>query len=381
VDKIKVIIIQKSFSNYRKAIFDSLNRDYKLYLLHSESNTGINQITSDFSIVIKKMKYAHKNTAVYLFCLKEIFRIRPKVVIHEFTPSILSIYTIFFFKFFLKYKVVLWGHGFNRKKPINFERSIAFHVRKLLIGFADAVIFYNERNKNIINSIIPSDKYFVAYNSLNTTLHQKIRYDLNKLGKEKIKNELGIPHKHNIVFVGRLLEEKILPDIFIEAIIKVTNAVDDVGITIVGEGPAKKRMVSLVKNFGLKNVYFKGSIHDEVLVGKYIYVSDLMFVPGCLGLAINHAFDFLTPVVSFSQGKSGPFHGPEIGYLKHNKNGYLAKPFNTNECAEFIATYLKDENLQMLMRKEILSTISGKCNLNSMKKGFDQAIDYSLNSK
>lgn len=381
MDKIKVIIVQKSFSNYRKAIFESLNKDYKLYLLHSVSNTGIKQIAADFSIVIKKFKYAHKSTAVYLFCLKEIFRIRPKVIVHEFTPSILSIYTIFLFKFFLKYKVILWGHGFNRKKINNFGKSIAFHVRKLLIGSADAVIFYNERNKNLINSIIPSDKYFVAYNSLDTSLHQKIRYDLNKLGIEKIKNELGITHKHNIVFVGRLLEEKILPDIFIETIIKVTKAVDDVGITIVGEGPAKKRMVRLVKDFGLKNVYFKGSIHDESLVGKYIYVSDLMFMPGYLGLAINHAFDFLTPVVSFSQGENGPFHSPEIEYLKHNKNGYLAKPFSTNECADFIITYLKDEDLQLLMKNEIVNTISENCNLNSMKKGFDQAINYCLKSK
>ena len=378
MEKTKVFIIQKSFSFYRKAIFDRLSSEYNLTVLHSRVAQGIRQIQTSYSKEIRHLKYWKKNTTIYLFCMSVIRKERPQIVIHEFTPSILSIFVVLFFRRFYHYKLILWGHGLNRSKSN--DRSLSIYLRKYLIKKADAVLLYGDESKQRINSFIPSKKYFVAFNSLDTEGLLKIFNQLQLSGFKKIKEELCIKYKYNIVFIGRLLEAKLLINYFLKIIKGLNDSLNDLGIIIIGDGPEKNTLIEGFKSYKIDNYTMTGAIHDELMLGKYLFISDLMLMPGYVGLAVNHAFSFNIPVVSFKEGVNGPYHSPEIEYLISGETGYLAKAYNIKEITSFIVNYLENKELQAKMKKNIRKCIDEKCNISNMKKGFVEAINYSLAS-
>ena len=374
----KVVVIQRIFPIYRKAIFDRLNKRYDFSLLHSRSKNGVKGTSSSYSINIGKIKYANKDTTVYLKCLAQIYSVRPDVVIHEFTPSIISIFPIILLRKFLGYKLILWGHGYNQKKRLN-KNSIAFKIRKWLIEVANAIIFYSETNKEFINRIIPSDKYFVANNALDTD-SLSIMYQRNKkVGLTQLKTNLGVSHEHVILFIGRLLEDKILPKYFVDVIKKVSNVFPGIGVYIIGKGPANKQIKEYLQNENVNNIYFLGEIYDQQLISKYLFISDLLLMPGYVGLAVNHAISFGCPVVTFSEGENGPYHSPEIEYLENYRTGYKAENYNSEDMANFINEYLVDKELQNKMKKEMEKMVENKCSIQKMESGFVSAINYCLN--
>lgn len=116
--KIKIVIIQRVFSNYRKPIFDRLSKKYNLLLLHSEINTGISQVKTKYSKKTFSFKYGKNDTNVFLCVLPSLLSFKPDVIIHEFTPSILSLYISYFYTKIFKKKIIVWGHGYNRKKNL-----------------------------------------------------------------------------------------------------------------------------------------------------------------------------------------------------------------------------------------------------------------------
>ena len=353
---VRLIIIQKTFSIYRKGIFDRLNNNYVFRVLHSRLKKGQKEQKQPYSKYVKKFQYGRKITNVYLHILPQLLRFKPDVVIHEFTPSLLSLYILFFFRRILKYKVILWGHCLNRQ--FNYDlNNLSFRIRKILIKKADAIIFYSETNKVIIEEIIPSNKYFVANNSLDTTLLKAHKEEIDKIGISKIKEELKLTNTYNIVFVGRLLEEKFKVNQFIEIVRKVQQHESDIGIIIIGDGPEMDIIRSSFTEQKILNVRILGAIYDNLLVGKYLYISDLFLMPGCVGLAACHALSFMTPVVTFKQSKLGPFHGPEINYVIHNRTGYQATSFNVDEVVSFIHRYFTDKVLQEHFRINILECL------------------------
>lgn len=374
----KVIVIQRIFSNYRKPIFDRLSKKYDFILLHGKNKNGINQIITGYSKPINQFRYFKKETTVYLHVFKWLFRIRPDMVVHEFNPSIISLYPLLFLRFFLGFKLILWGHGFN--KNIKNRRTLSSKVRLILAKKADALLFYSENGRNnFIPFIKPVEKLFVANNTLDTDYLTNIRSTLDKQGRVSIKNDLYFKHKYNIVFIGRLLKEKILPDIFVSIVEKLANTRNDIGYHIIGDGEVKNYMQQKCEK--LPDIKFYGAIHDEKKIAHLLYSCDLLLNPGYLGLSVNHALIFGLPVFTFKEGTDGPFHSPEIAYLKHNYNGYLAEPFNNDELANAIITYLDNEEMHPQFKANAIATMTTVGSIQNMEKGFINAINYARYSK
>lgn len=373
--KIKVLIIQRIFSNYRKPIFDKLNEIYDLKILHSVNNDGIKQVRTEYSEQIPSIKYYKKETSVYLAVFKRILAIKPNVIIHEFNPSILDIYFIIVLKKCLGYSLILWGHGFNKDRPININQ-FSIRLRIWLARRADAIIVYGQEGKNNLSKYVNQEKIFIAYNTLDTEYYSIILKKLNEIGKEVIKKELSVHHQYNIVFIGRLLKDKILPEIFIEIVYKITSQIKDVAFHIIGEGESESFLKE--KLTVLDNVFFYGAVYDEMLIGKYLFISDLALNPGYLGLSIIHAFSFGTPVFSFEKCKTGPYHSPEIEYLINNMNGYLAKDFNIQDLSNKIIAFLQDAEMQSIFKNNALNYAYTVATTENMLSGLNNAIEYTI---
>jgi len=373
---VKIIIIQRIFSNYRKPIFDRLSRNYELLVLHGKTKNGIKQIHANYSKEIKQIQYYKKESNVYLSVFFDLFKFKPKVVIHEFNPSIISLYPLFFLRKLLGFKLILWGHGFNKNNKN--LKSLSAKVRIFFANQADAILLYSHGGKEkMLPFVKTSTKLFVANNTLDTNKLIALRKEFDKKDIAAVKTQLHITHQYNIIFIGRLLEEKILPDIFVSIVTRLNKKRNDVGFHLIGDGEAKDDLMKKLSCFN--NVFFHGALHNDEKTGKFLYISDLLLNPGYLGLSVNHALAFGTPVFSFKEGVKGPFHSPEAEYIIHGKNGFFASPFDVDEIITAINNHLDNPSQQKTYYDNSIKTIASTASIQNMEKGFVDAINYCIN--
>jgi glycosyltransferase involved in cell wall biosynthesis len=376
---IKVVLIGRVFSNYRKPIYDILRQKYSFNFLHSKNESGISQVITPYSIEIKSYNFSKKETGTYLFISNYLEKIKPQVVIHEFAIGILSMFSTYLKCKFLNIKFVLYSHGYDRKKGFNPQFSLADKYRLFYLKKADAVIVYGQFDKNVLGNHINNDKIFVAQNTLDTHQLLNIKNRLAEEGKESVKKRLGFDKEYNLVFIGRLLEDK-NPGLIIEALEQLLkNYQEDVALHYVGDGPEYINLKEKVESLGLvNNVVFHGAIHDENKTGEILFACDMMVMPGYLGLSVNHAFCFDCPVMSFEQQENGPFHSPEVEYVIDNETGFLLKEHSAESLADALNSYFNNSTLQITMKENIQQMVSDVFPIEKMVKGFEDAVSYVL---
>ena len=122
------------------------------------------------------------------------------------------------------------------------------------------------------------------------------------------------------------------------------------------------------------DVHFLGPIIDERKVSAYMFASDIMVVPGRLGLIVIHSYCFDLPVIS--QENIGTSQGEGISFLKHGETGYLVQDGNLNEMTQCILQLLHSEQLQLTFKENIRKTLQEECGFEKMMSGFEDVITF-----
>ena len=125
-----------------------------------------------------------------------------------------------------------------------------------------------------------------------------------------------------------------------------------------------------------QNLYFHGAIQDDEKTGELLYASDLLVIPGYVGLSVNHALNFDCPVVTLEQKKDGPYHSPEISYIVDGETGFIVHNHTPEAIANTIENYLTDEHLQSKMKTYIRTTVKTRCSIQNFIQGFKDATDF-----
>jgi len=377
-DVAKVFIIQRIFSGYRKSVLNELNNYIDFILLHSENKSGIYQVSAPYSKKIRSFQYSRNKTNLFLNVFPYILKNRPEIVIHEFSIGIASLLPTYLLTKLLGIKFILWGHGYDRSKGFNPEKSFNDKLRLFLIKKADAVIFYGREAKQLFAKYVNSNKLFVASNCLNTNILSAIRDKLEKEGREKLKKRIGFRDKYNLIFIGRLLKYKnaqILIDVY-EYLVSIFGNI--ISIHFVGDGDYLNQLKEIVRYKGIENnIKFYGEVHDDTKNGELLYCSDLMVMPGPVGLSVNHAFNFDCPVVTYQQKGNGP----EIEYLINEKTGFIVENHSAEAMALIISRYLKSKDIQNQMKINTRNIIETTCSVKNFIKGFEDARNFVLMEK
>lgn len=128
----------------------------------------------------------------------------------------------------------------------------------------------------------------------------------------------------------------------------------DVELVIFGSNRPKDQ-----PNFSLKTRYV-GHLHDDVSLVTLYSACDVMVVPSLqenLSNAIMESLSCGTPVVAFDIGGNGDM-------IKHQQNGYLAKPFDSNDLAHGIEWIIDNETrhkkISSFARKMVVNTFDSK---------------------
>jgi Glycosyltransferase len=113
---------------------------------------------------------------------------------------------------------------------------------------------------------------------------------------------------------------------------------DDIELVVFGGSSPK-----VAESFNFKTHYL-GQLYDDMTLRVLYSAADVMVVPSIqenLSNAIMESLACATPVVAFDVGGNGDM-------VKHKENGYLARPFDTNDLAMGIEWILNAPNYNVL---------------------------------
>ncbi len=152
-----------------------------------------------------------------------------------------------------------------------------------------------------------------------------------------------------VLFTGRLTEHK-----GVEYLIKAARQIK-AEIVILGDGPERKYLESLIVKYKLTNVHMLGYFSQRLgEINDFYLRADVYVAPSVwnepLGLVILEAMVHYTPVIVSRKGGVSTI-------VKDGVNGYLIRPRSPGLIAEKVNLLLKDEKLRIRMGKQAYKTV------------------------
>jgi glycosyltransferase involved in cell wall biosynthesis len=227
-----------------------------------------------------------------------------------------------------KVPIVAAPHGLLFDQP-HFNmliKKVISLLEKLTYKRVDYVVFSSPQEKELFNKklgFLPSN-YNVILSGVDTTRFENI-------DKEKIRKEFNIKNNKIITFIGRLVKVKGVR-YFIEAVNHLTG---DFSVLIVGDGPQRKELETMVSQLELNNVIFTGRVPSipDILVATDIFV--LPSLSEGLPLVLLEAMAAGKPCVVTNIGLP----------VEHMKDALVVKVRDAESLAEAIQKLLADELL------------------------------------
>lgn len=375
MEKNRVLLFQRIIPSYRIPLFHYLYDKFGIIVCHSkEGRRGkikgdIDNLTFPTEI-IQRLYYQYDETAVIQNAFAPLFKYKPKVVISQFSVKYLTFWLLLFLKPFFRYQLIVWTHGIKSNEINTPFKGLRGKISLWVFRNIDGIILYTYGIKKIIDA---TDKVtvpiFVAQNTLDVNTYKEHIRRFEDEGRVAIKKELGFISKYNLIYIGRLLKSKRI-DLLLESFMLIAERFD-ISLHIIGEGAES----DLVRQYQMKckRINHYGAIYDDLITGKFLYCSDVMVMPGYVGLSIVHSFAFGLPIVTCRTTEDGPFHSPEIEYLEDGVNGFFCDQ-TSQDISRTIEDLLLDENKLFEFKANALNTAYNKCNVDNFVKGFESAL-------
>ncbi len=233
-------------------------------------------------------------------------------------------------------RLVLLGYGYRPQMTGRVVSTLRDRARMVLLRSADAIIVYTERGRDeCVAAGLPEEKIFVSKNTVDTELLMEVgeRVCPEDLEAVREKHDLSCPV---LLYVGRLLPVK-RPDVLIEAVRTLNQQSVPCRLLIIGDGHMREALEAQARE--LPNVSFLGAIFEEEELAKYFLVSDLLVIPGRVGLTCVHGFAYGVPVLTSQDDVE---QSPEYDYIVDGENGFLIKEPNAGLYAEAIKRTLQN---------------------------------------
>lgn len=379
-----IFFYQRVLPLYRIDVFRQLNNKLagELVVIHGQPTldschpTGLRNVEHEFTVCKVKNIWFKGEKMVYIPILKPFFKFgKPRVVIIEQNPRILSAYFLWVVCRIMRIPIIFHGHGGSRRRTLE-EKSIKNLIHHTWIKACNAYICYTDSIRKSLSQYKDAMSIFVANNTLNTEKMVEIRKALERLGQEKVKEQLGLKSQYYLTFIGRLIPEKRV-EFVLQVLQKLQAEGIDVGAIIIGGGKELSSLKEFVAKLKVRDVIFTGAVSDPQQSGSFLFCSDVLVNPGYVGLSVNQAFSFGLPVITTKQGSKGPFHSPEVDFVNHGITGFIVE-YKIDTYCRMIYDML--EHRKIFYKNTTVFAEKG-LTMDSMTQGFVKAIEYVSNKQ
>ncbi len=232
-------------------------------------------------------------------------------------------------------RVAGYGHGRNfASTRIPGPRSL----RARLVRAPDWWFAYNDLSREVVESLgFPPARVTTVNNTIDSKPLAEAVEAHRRAGVAALRRRLGIAGTPVAIFCGSLTARKRLDFVF-DTALRLRRRFTELNLIVLGDGPCEPA----VRAFADAHAWVH---HPGRVVGleraAYLAVSDVVLMPGAVGLVIVDSFAARVPLVT----TDGPFHGPEIQYLSHGHNGWRT-PNTLEHYVDAVAAILGDEDLR-----------------------------------
>jgi glycosyltransferase involved in cell wall biosynthesis len=282
------------------------------------------------------------------------------LVIVEQASKLLVNYVLFVYQLLGARRLAFWGHGknFQEHQASNLSETVKrFMSRKVHWWFA-----YSDLSARVVTSIgYPADRITVVQNALDARSLIEAHSVVGAQQLAYIRDVIGIEGSNVCIYAGSMYADKRL-DFLLKACNLIKKDVSDFEMIFVGAGPDEGMIKAAAKEH--KWIHYVGPKFDKEKV-PYFVLSKLFLMPAAVGLAVLDAFALEVPLVT----TNGPFHGPEIEYLRDGINGVLVQ--NADDPVAYAAAVtglLQDET----SRQELVAGCRRDKNVYTVEKMVDR---------
>lgn len=338
----RVLIIEAQMKQYRVAFHE------RLYAALSDANIQLRVAYSNPSLKEASKKDTCDLPDEYGVKVKAYWLVREKLIIQPLLQEIVKADLVIVDqanKFLLNHlllplglagikRTAFFGHGFNARED---RRWLSEWYRHRTINWVNWWFAYTEKTtKYLVSNGVPRSKITTVQNAIDTKEIREQARELTGEQKNHLRSQLNIPVSASVgVYCGALDKVKKLP-FLIDAAIKIRNQNNNFHLLLVGAGPDQALVQARIE--ALPWVHFVGPRFGKEKAAL-LAISDVMLMPGAVGLVILDAFAAGLPLLSTRLS----IHGPEMEYLDEGINGLLAEP-DVAAFADVVSVLLRDRD-------------------------------------
>lgn len=264
-------------------------------------------------------------------------------------------------------RVLLYTHGWNRidKNPFIRELRLAFY------RMADGLLLYGHKAKSLGMSLgFSPEKMYVAFNCLDYEKMISLRNLITEAQSSNLREQLfGSSSNAVVMYLGRLIPSKRV-DLLIDACSILAKQGYAVGALIVGGGPELSKLAARAERAGLP-AHFTGAIYSEEKISLLLSASNVLVVPGPVGLPAMHAMTYGTPVVS---NDAEDLQMPEAEAIVPGLTGAFFRHNDPESLANVLIPFIRDAGNRDKYSANCRSVVDQFYNPRMMRKVFDRAV-------
>ena len=335
----EVVILYKSLPHYRVAFFDLLrvwlaDRDVNLTLIVGQP-VGSDAGKSDQGLLPWARSIRNRSislggrTLIWQPVLRDLAS--ADLVVAEQANKLLVNNALMLWRRLGGPKYALWGHGRNRNRSTASPASEWF--KRQLVGQCDWWFSYTASTTAYLLELgVNPARISTVQNAVDVRRLSELAREFRRPGPDS-------DQAANVaLFCGSLYEAKRL-DFLFAACELVARKIPEFELLVVGDGPLR----SFVERTAATSSWLRylGPQFDGELA-RAASRSQVMLMPGLVGLVILDAFAFETPLVTTRREN----HSPEIDYLQHGENGWVVDDSDSIDAyAAAVVSILGDDAL------------------------------------
>jgi glycosyltransferase involved in cell wall biosynthesis len=265
--------------------------------------------------------------------------------------------------------VAFFGHGrtYTRKAG-----SLARTAKSLVTRRADWFFAYTEQGaRYIARRGFPADRITVVNNAIDTT---SLATAVDAVTEEELaafRRTHGLTSGRTALYVGGLDRAKRIP-FLLAAATYTARRLPGFRLLVAGDGEERGRVRAVEAAQGCVVYLGRLSGQAKALAGA---ASDVLMLPGLVGLAAVDSFALRTPLVTSPDAH----HAPEFGYLMHGRNALIV-PGDAAAYGESVAGLLLRPGRLAALR-EACRQDAGRYTVEGMSDRFTQGLERLIDSR
>ncbi|MFF4039582.1 glycosyltransferase [Streptomyces sp. NPDC001816] len=214
-----------------------------------------------------------------------------------------------------------WGHGRTFTKP---QSRLEAWAKDVLTRRGSWFFSYTDGGAaHVASAGFPRERITVVHNSIDTAALSNTCERARRFGTTEYAEATLLRQRHNLVvgrtalFLGGLDAPKRIP-FLLDTARRIAQVLPDFRLLVAGDGPERNLVETAASCPGSAVIAVGRAVgRNAALLGA---VSDIMLMPGRVGLCAVDSFALRTPIVT----TAWPWHAPEFEYLTDGGNAVVA---------------------------------------------------------